>query len=260
MMAPLSRSISVFSDGSIQDQPLDDPVPPLPLGYFLAQYGEDKQVLGSVRACASGGCPAVMILNDAPDTIFDKQWQFFVYAINKVMSLNAIIALMGDAKALMNNTGFGDDADPRRNWLTGNNMDKKDPRLDKLRTFSRATHAVLDYDATRYKVLTFDGNQPPPLKPGRVYPQTLEQVNVDDYLMTPRTHPHLFMDCNNNKNKPGGLTSIFPFANGAVYYWTVQPGEMFSFFPLVSWFSTVLSPKKNWNRVTAIGAPYRRVS
>lgn len=231
----------------------------LPPGYVLAQYGEDEQVLGGIRACASGGCPAVMVLNDAPDTIFTKQWQYFVYAINPGMSLAAVVALMGDAKALFNNTGFGSGTE-FNNYLTGNINRGRDPRLDKLRTFARATHAVMDYDDTRYKVLTFDGNKPPPLVDGATYPNTLAEVRLDIYKYTPQRAPWMFMACNNIKNKPGGLTSISPFANGAYYPWTVTPNEQFSFFPLVSWLPTVLSPKRNWNKVASVQNPYRRVS
>src|SRR3990172_624189 len=82
----------------------------LPPGYFLAQIGEHQQ--------ASSGNPAVIVLYDAPDTIFDQQWQYFVYAANKAMQLNSIIALMGDSKWGFNNGhGFGGD-EQLNNYLT----------------------------------------------------------------------------------------------------------------------------------------------
>jgi hypothetical protein len=227
----------------------------------LYQYGEDEQVLGGVRSCASaGGCPAVMVLNDAPDTVFDKQWQFFLYAINPGMPTNAIIALMGDGKALMNNTGIGDDENPRANYISGTDLDAPPPRLDKLRTFARNLHTGVEMGQDLL-VKTFDGNNPPPLKPGRTYPETLAEVNLDNYLITPQTNLEMFLVCNNIQTKPGNQTSIFPFDNGGRYAWTPQPTEMYSFFPLVSRFR-IVSPLANWNKIPP-GSPlpshYRRV-
>jgi len=227
----------------------------------LYQYGEDEQVLGEVRGCAAGGCPAVMILKDNPDTIFDKQWQFFLYAINQGMPPNAIIALMGDGKALMNNTGIGDPNSPRANYISGTDLREPEPRLDKLRTFARNIHAGVEMGQDLL-VKTFDGNNPPPLKPGKTYPETLAEVNLDDYLITPRTNLEMFLVCNNIKTKPGNQTSIFPFDNGGRYDWTPEPTEMYSFFPLVSKFQ-ILSPLGNWIKIPPGTTPpshYRRVS
>jgi len=226
----------------------------------LYQYGEDEQVLGGVRSCAAGGCPAVMVLNDSPDTTFEKQWQFFLYAINPGMPINAIIALMGHSKALMNNTGIGDESNPRANYLSETDLDTPPPRLDKLRTFARNIHTGVEMGQDLL-VKTFDGNNPPPLKPGRTYPETLPEVNLDDYLITPQTNIEMFLVCNNIKAKGGDETSIFPFDHGGRYQWTPEPTEMYSFFPLVSRFR-ILSPLQNWNKIP-LGSPlpshYRRV-
>ena len=226
----------------------------------LYQYGEDEQVLGTVRGCAAQGCPAVMVLNDSPDTIFDKQWQFFLYAINQRMSLNAISGLMGNSKALMNNNGLGDPNNPRANYITGDNIGSPDPRLDKLRTFARNIHTGVEMGED-LQVKTFDGNNPPPLKPGKTYPNTLEEVNLDDYLMTPQTNLEMFLVCNNIKTKAENQTSIFPFDHGGKYDWTPEPIEMYSFFPLVSKFK-ILSPLKNWIKIplgSSLPSYYRRV-
>jgi hypothetical protein len=202
-----------------------------------------------------------MVLNDNPDTIFDPQWQFFLYAINPGMRTNAISSLMGHQKALMNNTGIGDSNNPRANYIEGEDLDAPPPRLDKLRTFARNIHTGIEMgDFLQLK--TFDGNNPPPLKPGRSYPNTLEEVNLDDYLITPQTNIEMFLVCNNIRAHPGSLTSIFPFDNGGVYEWTPEPTEMYSFFPLVSRFN-IHSPLTNWIKIPP-GSPlpsyYRRVS
>jgi hypothetical protein len=252
-----SHVVELYIDGVLEFRKVLTPATP---SVQLYQYGEDEQVLGEVRGCAAGGCPAVMVLNDNPDTIFDPQWQFFLYAINPGMSLNAIIALMGDAKALMNNTGIGDPDSPRANYIEGTNLDNPAPRLDKLRTFARNIHTGVEMGQDLL-VKTFDGNNPPPLKPGKTYPNTVAEVNLDDYLITPQTNLEMFLVCNNIRSKPGNETSIFPFDNGGRYPWTPEPTEMYSFFPLVSQFQ-IISPLANWNKIP-LGSPlpshYRRV-
>jgi hypothetical protein len=229
----------------------------LPEGYSLYQCGEDIQVLGGVRGCASIGCPAVMLLQDAPDTIFTDQWMYYLYAINIKMNIAAVQALAGCRKALMNPSGVGDPCS-RRNVLGGGDLDQPYPRLDKLRTFSRNTHACREFDADTLQILTMDGNKEPTLKPGRSYPRNTGEVNPDDYLYHPKTHPYLFLVCNNIRTKPGNETSVFPFANGALYDWFPY-NEPVSFFPLVSKFGTILSSKRNWNKVSKYENPYRRV-
>lgn len=227
----------------------------------LYQYGEDEQVLGAVRNCAEAGCPAVMLLNDDPDTVFDKQWQFFLYAINPGMALNSISTLMGHQKALMNNTGIGDSENPRANYILGTELDAPPPRLDKLRTFARNIHTGVEMGQDLL-VKTFDGNNPPPLKPGKSYPNTLSEVKLDDYLITPQTNLEMFLVCNNIRAKADNQTSIFPFDNGGRYAWTPEPTEMYSFFPLVSRFR-IISPLKNWIKLplgSLLPSYYRRVS
>lgn len=240
--------------------PLKRVAEPLTYGFYM--HREDKETTiydFSVRPCAAGGCPAVMLVRDQSDTEFTKQWQYFLYAINKGMSLAAIMSLMGRAKALFNNGGLSEDDDPRQNWLTGKNLTYKPPKMDKLRTFSRNTHAGTD-DGRYLTLITFDGNRPPPLKPGKVYPQTLAQVNPDDYLYGPWNASHLFLKCNNIRNKSGGQTSIFPFDNGIPRSWEPDR-EIYTYFPFVSNFKIVV-PLTNWRKL-APGervSPYRRVS
>jgi len=263
-------------------------ITPPPPTIQLYQYGDDYQVLGDARACAAGGCPAVMVLRDAPDTEFDMHWQFFVYAINEGMSVNAIIAVMGNSKALFNNTGFGT-SPGRANYISGNNLSGKPPRLDKLRTFALTAHAGGEVNSlavalaailetaratltgrasfamvrsslvsltavNALEVKTFDGNNPPPMIPGRPRPQTLANVRLEDYLITPERNPELFMDCTNVawKANPKRL-GYGPFANGAKRSW-LPDDRIHSFFPLVSKYR-VVSPLKNWIKLPA-GSAY----
>lgn len=247
-----SHVVELYIDGVLEFRKVLNAPPPQPQ-LQLYQHGEDEQVLGGVRGCATGGCPAVMILNDRPDTVFDKQWQFFLYAINPGMSPSAISALMASNKALMNNTGVDDPDHPRANYIMGHDLKAPNPRLDKLRTFARNIHAVVEM-GDELQVRTFDGNSPPPLKPGKSYPNTLAEVNLDDYLITPKTNMEMFLVCNVIKNRPDDGTSIFPFDNGGNYDWTPEPTEMYSFFPLVSIFK-ILSPLKNWIKIPPGSTP-----
>lgn len=247
---------SYFTYGETRYVP--EVVTPPALGVDRWQFGEDDYIFGGLRSCAAAGCPAVMVLNDQPDIAFDKQWQFFLYAINPGMSVNAISALMGDAKALMNSTeGNG------RNYITGENADRKPPNLDKLRTFARNIHTGVEVQEW-LEVKTFDGNNPPPLHPGYEYPQTLREVDIDAYLITPQSNPEMFLVCSNVKSKLGDESSISPFPNGARYVWADEyygtVGEMYSFFPLVSRYR-ILSPLWKWHKLQPgeKASPYRRV-
>jgi hypothetical protein len=244
----------------------------LPSGYLLYQFGEDLQVLGRVRDEASDGCPAVYILRDSPDTIFNDQWQLYLYAMNKGMTKNAVSQTMGDNKALMNGTGTGSGSEPRRCIITGEDMNSPEfPRLDKFRVYALNTHACKQYDSGKFQVLTMNGNINPPMKVGRVRPTSIAEIDngrttIDDYLYTPRTHPYLFMVCNNMRRKTWnddgtpvqyGYT-VFPYANGLVYGWSSAPSEMFTFFPFVSREPVILSPMRFWNKVDRWVSPYRR--
>ncbi len=234
----------------------------LPAGYSLYQMGDDFQALGGARACAVGGCPAVVPLPDertaGPDTIFTEQWQYYVYAINMGMTMSSIIALMGDGKALFNNTGFGNPDKPVNNYLTGR-MGDKDPRLDKLRSFCLNTHAFIPV-GDKLQLLTMNGSINPPLKPGRTYPSSVAEINPDDYLYLPQTHRWLFLDCSNVKWKKVDLEGNFlaygPFDNGIQRAW-IGDGKMHSFFPLVS-TRINYCPAGDWNRVVRFPSPFRQ--
>src|SRR5687768_10079293 len=122
---PSSHVVELYIDGILEFRKVLGAASPQ---LQLYQHGEDEQALGEVRDCAQQGCPAVMVLQDNPDTIFDQQWQFFLYAINPGMSPNAISTLMDDTTALMNNTGVGDPNNPRANYITSENLNNPPPR------------------------------------------------------------------------------------------------------------------------------------
>ena len=216
----------------------------LPAGYFLAQIGEYQQ--------APSGNPAVIVLEDEANTVFDDQWQISLWAHNFGMLKNNVASLMGYAKALMNNSsGIGNAEEPRENVITGEKLGYPHPYLDKLRTFALATHAVRDYDATRYQVWAQDGANPPQMKPGKARPRSIADIDngmvkASDYLYNPQETPWAFFACSNFRTVPGG-TTISPFAGGLTYDWTPKPDEPFTWFPLANHHSApLLSLKSLW--------------
>jgi hypothetical protein len=214
------------------------PPPPSPR-VPLWRHKDDREIWGYVRSCAP--CPAVWPMSDHKVPI-TKQWQFFIRAINWLMSLQHVAAKFGPKLALTNRKPD----DIRRDWLRGLNLDRPDPDFDRVRTMSHAAltgtpgfsllesfrlvgSALLTRDlaalrrsfaafatANVLQVTMLDGWQDPPLKPGRTYPERVEDIRLDDYLCTPETHRHLFFGA--NIVNPDGRTSSFP--NGAVYAWT----------------------------------------
>ena len=76
-----------------------------------------------------------------------------------------------------------------------------------------------------------DGSKPPPLKPGRVLPDRIEDLDIDIYEFTPRTHPHLFFAA--NITKKGGKV-LSPFPNGGTYDWFLGGQRMVTWMPHVA--------------------------
>lgn len=245
---------------------------------------EDREVFGALRSCVP--CPAVFVLWEDPHAVFEKQWQLYTRAINHNMSVQHVAALFGSTRWAFNGTGFPG----RHDYLTGVDADQKDPNTDKVRTCARnvlagnpsysfvqalkdvgalvmslvrrrqsvrmvfatlTTNNVLD-------VLTFDSRLPPPLKPGRSYPGTVEQINPDDYLYMPESHPWFFVVAN-IVNEQG---DVVPFPNGALYSWTGD-NMPYSFLPLVSnhGYGSMLYPLARLRKLAPdepVPSPYRR--
>src|SRR5688572_14188269 len=192
-----------------------------------------RPVLWFVRESAFQGIrtsvPAIVNLL-AQSMFVTRDWQFYIRAINRGMTRQHVSAIFEYKKAFANGTGFGDGSDPRRDYILNENTDAaEDPQFDKVRTCVRNTHTGVVND-TVLRLLTMDGNQPPPMKPGKRHPQTLDEIRLDDYLYQPKTHRWLFFAAN-NINGDGG---VFPFAHGAVYEWFGD--RQVTWLPLVSRF------------------------
>ena len=173
----------------------------------LWQHRDDRGALKRVRKCAP--CPAGFMMHEHRVQI-TRQWQFFIRAINPGMSLQHVAALFGPTKAFTNRAR----KDSRANHLMGTKLNRPDPEFDKVRTcaLSVLTGIVSGEDL----ILTMlDGSQEPPLKVGRIYPETVEDINLDDYLFIPQTHRHFFFAANIIRRD--GRT--VPFPHGASYDW-----------------------------------------
>lgn len=243
-MATPTHKISVLADGSLS----------LNIGTQYYQLKDDFGIWGQPRTCAFGGCPAVVPFIDDADTIFDLHWQLYTYAINKGMSLNAIVNTMEDAAALMNTTGVT----TNHNYLTGENADAPDARLDKLRGMCLDTYGGYD-DGVSVYLDHLDGNNPPLMKAGRPRPTSIENVIPEDYSILPSMpqYRHLFIVCKNVKWKPATQTLDYgAFDNGLIRSWTGD-NVPYTFFPLVSQKSIVKLPLNWFNKVTSIQSPYR---
>src|SRR5688572_17706726 len=161
--------------------------------------------------------PAIVNLL-AQSMFVTRDWQYYIRAINRGMTRQHVSAIFEYKKALANGTGFGDGSDPRRDYILNENLDAdQDPQFDKVRTCVLNTHAgkqiITSWDSDSVMLETMDGNQPPPMKPGKRHPQTLDEIRLDDYLYQPKTHRWLFFAANNIN----GRGAVSPFAHGAVY-------------------------------------------
>jgi len=258
----------------------------LPARPPLWMIQEDPVLFGKIRDCAP--CPAVVILKDDPHAAFDKYWQFAQRAWNYNIPLRYISPNYGTTLAFFNRTGFPG----HHNWITGDDADQPNPRADKVRScvrnvitgepsysllqalkdtvtlamslvsnrpsvasFRKSFAAVITQNVL--KVQTFDSRQPPPLKPGRAQPERVEDIDIDDYEITPRTHRWLFV-VENIVNKSG---LVKPFDHGALYDWMAD-GNYYTFLPLISnhGYGDVLYPLAKLLRIgpdAPIPSPYR---
>src|SRR5688572_15461171 len=178
--------------------------------------------------------PAIVNLLAQPVTM-TRDWQYYIRAINRGMTRQHVSAIFEYKKAFANGTGTGDSTDPRRDYILSENLDAdKDIQMDKVRTCVRSTHTGVAND-TVLRLLTLDGNQPPPMKPGKRHPQTLDEIRLEDYLYQPRTHRWLFFAANNI----GGDGQVTAFAHGAIYEWFGD--RQVTWLPLVSRFPVSIS-------------------
>ena len=229
-------------------------------------HKEDRDVFGSIRSCAP--CPAIMILKSDPHAFMSQQWQYALWAANHRMELINVQKLLHYRLAFANFTGFGDDSDPRADFFFNNNLDKKLPNLDKVRTSSRSvltgtevysnaavlgdvmhlvrmigqrqvtsfmqarsmfTNAIINTPNV-LKVKVFDSRQNPPLKPGYSYPGDISEVDPDAYLYNPKDNPEMFLVAN-VVNAQG---EVVQFPRGATYPWIDDGLTPYSFVPHIA--------------------------
>lgn len=225
-------------------------VTPPPARPPLWMHLEDRAVFGYIRSCAP--CPAVFVMKDDQHVEIDEQWQYALVAANSLMTLENVMLLMDYRLAFANRTGVTNPNDPRADFITGRHTTRRPPQQDKVRTTSRSvltgvqtyslgialreTSAALGQTLRHrqsfatlgksfrqmlttqnvLRVTTFDSRQPPPLKPGRTYPASVQDVDPDDYFYSPLTHPWMFPTAN-IVNRAG---EVVQFPRGAVYPWT----------------------------------------
>lgn len=228
-----------------------------PALYF---HREDMDVFGGIRLCAQDGksCPAVFVLRTPSLKVkLTRDWQFFLAAINYGMNPADVAVELHYRLAFCNNTGLGNPDKPRRDYLRGRDLNADEyPRFDKDRTCSRSVMTGT-VEGDHLVVTVMDGNQPPPLKPGRSYPQRVADIDPDAYLYSPRTHRHLFFAANTVGSVSGG-SKVYPFPRGATYDWT-NDGWRYTWFPHVSRERVVypLSRLRRLGEGEAVPSPYR---
>lgn len=220
---------------------------------------EDRVAFGYIRSCAS--CPAVFVMKDDNHVLITRQWQYYMLAINPAMALEDVYLLLDNNLAFCNSTGFRNDADPRADWFHNKDITKKHPQFDKVRICSRnvvtgveqynlvqalkAVRSVLQarlragigtLDDVRAAILTkvlnvstFDSRFAPPLKPGKIYPTTISEINPDDYLYLPQHHREKFIVANIVTR----LGAVVQFPRGGLYSWT-NDNTPYSFLPVIS--------------------------
>lgn len=252
----LYPSYLLVSDRRYRQEQEPAPRPPVWMHREDVEIG-DSSWGGGVRPCAP--CPAVWVLKDNPNAVMTRQWQYYIRAINYNMTIANAYLLLDDHLAFANDTGFRDLDNPgKRDYFFNRTNFAKDPNLDKVRTCSRSlmTGTVV---GGYLQVQTLDSQQDPPLKPGRAYPRDISEVNPDDYLYMPQTHPWMFVAATITNKR--GETVQFP--RGGLYPWFMDGRSPVSWMPLVSNHSqgVVLYPL---SRLRLIGAseplpgPYRQ--
>jgi hypothetical protein len=223
----------------------------------LYQLQDDFAVFGEGRPCANGGCPAVVpFLDDPPDVELDRNWQYYLIAINHGMTLSSISRLLHYTTAFTNRIGTGNKGDPRRNYVLGESLDApKNPYTDKFRSCNLNTHIGWD-DGTWMYPLAMDGELPPPLKPNKKYPRSIQEITPSDYLITPWDNPEMFVVCNNVSWKVGPKRLAYgPFAHGLKR--SYRDDNIYTFFPFVTTYKNVRTPLHWWKKVPAVQNPYR---
>lgn len=216
---------------------------------------------GGLRDCATGGCPAVFtLLTPRLKVPLTKDWQYYLIAINYNMTLENISLVLDKSLAFCNDSGFR--SEPLRNYILGKDLTAVTntglpayPKFDKDRTCSRSVLTGIE-EGEYVRLTLFNGNLPPPMKPGKSLPQRIQDIRLDDYKYNPREHRWMFMVANTVTSVRGG-SSVAAFPRGARYDWTGDT-NIYTFLPHVSRHS-ILYPKKYLKKVEKVESPYRVV-
>ena len=100
------------------------------------------------------GFPTVFWLFGSVYVQFTEAQQRLAWDMLKdsVDSVKKFAVVYGNTKAFMNGTGYGDPSDPRRNYITGEDLSARLPRWDKIRVCADATLA--GYERTDIMAVT----------------------------------------------------------------------------------------------------------
>ena len=146
-----------------------EPPPPPPPSRQLYRVKTDREIIQQQIAVPKhgqfwepgravnwrSGFPTVFWCFGTTDVQFTEAQQRLAWAMlaDSVDSVKKFGVVYGHTKAFMNGTGFGDPSDPRRNYITGEDLNARLPRWDKVRVCANATLAgvedgdmlILDY-------------------------------------------------------------------------------------------------------------------
>jgi hypothetical protein len=129
----------------------------------LAQTPTYYRVLHDVetpRGIWRAGDPEVFVLN-GERTYFNQAWQELAYALNPGMTKAHFASLYAYNRAFTNGNGFGDDADPRADYINRVNLSSPLPAFDKTRVCGGATLRGIE-DPPNLIVNILDGDAAPP--------------------------------------------------------------------------------------------------
>lgn len=257
---------------------------PVPSTIQLYQLREDREVFGGVRSCAP--CPAVFTFKDDPHVVMSQQWQYYLIAINYNMVLDDIYLILDTHLAFANGTGFRSDLDLRADFFHNKDLKYPPPNLDKVRSCSRNVVTGVEEYSLRFalqnllqgflrasrrsvvsvlasknllNVKTFDSTKLPPLKEGRIYPQSVAEIDPTAYLYMPQYNREMFCVAD-IVNKSG---EVVQFPRGGLYSWT-HDNTPYTFLPHISnpSYGSILYPLEYLNKLP-IGSPvpsvYKRI-
>lgn len=131
-MATLSRKFRVYSDGSIQHEPVQPPVVgTLPRDMIFVRVLHEAE-LPANRRHVPPRMPEVRPMFPNHHVPFGKYWQLLSKQMNPLLTPGNWTAAYHYELWIANNQGFGMDDDPRANYITGQDLSFADPRVEAL--------------------------------------------------------------------------------------------------------------------------------